>query len=439
METVEVAIVGGGPAGISAALFLAHAAPELTDRIVVLEKEHYPRDKYCAGGVGARADKLLGSIGVQVDVPSVVVNGVVFRAAGGQRVVRDMADGPIGRVVRRIEFDHALAKAAIGRGIRVLEGARVSRVGFSSSAAEIESARGSFRARVLLAADGVQSIVRRELGLGAARYQAQALELDTEPVAADLDRDLLSFDVSERKLSGYYWDFPTIVDGKELVCRGVYLLRKNRGEEPIEIQRVLEAQLAARGLDIARYKKKRYAERAFDLHAPLARPRVLLIGEAAGIDPVTGEGIAQAIQYGAVAGRYVAKKLPGGDFEFADWRREVMGSMIGRDLVVRTLGVGAFYGSYRPHIERFLLRSPDFIRVGIQHFAGKRWSRAALLRAGWSTAWHVGRWLAGRPADAPHARIESRASLEVVAHRRPASSQTEESDVATTASGASPR
>ena len=130
METVEVAIVGGGPAGISAALFLAHAAPELTDRIVVLEKEHYPRDKYCAGGVGARADKLLGSIGVQVDVPSVVVNGVVFRAAGGQRVVRDMADGPIGRVVRRIEFDHALAKAAIGRGIRVLEGARVSRVGF---------------------------------------------------------------------------------------------------------------------------------------------------------------------------------------------------------------------------------------------------------------------------------------------------------------------
>ena len=71
VEHVEVAIVGGGPAGISAALFLSHAAPELTDRIVVLEKEHYPREKYCAGGVGARADKLLGSIGVPVDVPGV--------------------------------------------------------------------------------------------------------------------------------------------------------------------------------------------------------------------------------------------------------------------------------------------------------------------------------------------------------------------------------
>ena len=164
--------------------------------------------------------------------------------------------------------------------------------------------------------------------------------MDTEPVPSDVDRDLMLFDVSRRALSGYYWDFPTIVDGRELVCRGVYLLRNSRAEPSIEIQHMLAAELAARGLDLARYKKKRYAERGFELHAPLSRPRVLLIGEAAGIDPVTGEGIAQAIQYGAVAGSYVARKLRTRDLFFDDWRHEVMGSMIGHDLSVRTLGVG---------------------------------------------------------------------------------------------------
>jgi len=411
VEQVEVAIVGGGPAGISAALFLAHAAPELTDRIVVLEKEHYPREKYCAGGVGARADNLLGSIGVQVDVPSVPLHGVAFRAVGQQRVVRDPG-GWIGRVVRRIEFDHELARTAMRRGIRVIEGARVQGVRVVPESVEIQSAHGALRARALIAADGVGSVVRRELGIGGARYQAQALELDTEPVASDVDRDLMLFDVSRRELPGYYWDFPTLVGGQELVCRGVYLLREGGAGSSLEIQEILAAELAARGLDLARYRKKRYAERGFDLHAPLSRQRVLLIGEAAGIDPVTGEGIAQAIQYGAVAGRYLARKLHVRDLCFDDWRHEVMGSMIGHDLSVRTLGVGAFYGRYRPQVERFLLDTPEFVRLGIQHFAGKRWSGPTLVRAGWGVAWHVARWLAGRPADVSGAPELARHSFE---------------------------
>jgi menaquinone-9 beta-reductase len=414
VEQVEVAIVGGGPAGISAALFLAHAAPELTDRIVVLEKEHYPREKYCAGGVGARADNLLGSIGVQIDVPSVPLNGIAYRAAGQERVVRDPVGGPIGRVVRRIEFDHELARTAVRRGIRVLEGARVLGVRVSPEGVELESACGALRARAIVAADGVASVVRRELGIGAGCYQAQALELDTEPVASDVDRDLMLFDISRRSLTGYYWDFPTIVGGRELVCRGVYLLRRSGEGSPVEIQSILAAELDARGLELSRYKKKRYAERGFDLHAPLSRPRVLLIGEAAGIDPVTGEGIAQAVQYGAVAGSYLARKLRARDLTFGDWRDEVMTTMIGHDLAVRTLGVEAFYGAHRPHVERFLLDTPEFVRLGIQHFAGKRWAVSTIASATSGAARHIARWLlAGRPADVPPTPELGRQSFEV--------------------------
>lgn len=370
--------MGGGPAGMATALFLAHAAPHLIDRMLVVEKERYPREKFCAGGVGKRADHLLGRIGLHVAVPSVPVNAIAFRAMGRTTVVREHG---IGRVVRRIEFDHELAELARQRGIQVKEGLRVLGVSRTGAELEVDTSSGPIRTKVLVGADGVQSVVRRAMGFGAGKYRAQALEVDTEPTDSDLERDVLLFDATRRDLPGYYWDFPTVVGGRELVCRGVYLLRTSSGPAAVEIQDVLAEELAARGLDLGRCRKKRYAELAFDPHAPLSRPGVLLVGEAAGIDPVTGEGIAQAIQYGATAGSYLSKKLAQNDFAFEDWPAEIRGSSVGRDLLVRTLGVGLFYGRPRPNVERFLLDNPEFIRVGAQHFGGKRWSRAALGRA----------------------------------------------------------
>ena len=66
---VDLAIVGGGPAGVSTALFLAAADPSRIGRVVVLEKETYPRDKICAGAIGKRAENALAEIGVHVEVP----------------------------------------------------------------------------------------------------------------------------------------------------------------------------------------------------------------------------------------------------------------------------------------------------------------------------------------------------------------------------------
>jgi flavin-dependent dehydrogenase len=389
VQRVEILIVGGGPAGLSTALFLAQAAPELTPRIVVLEKDAYPREKFCAGAIGARADSLLGSIGVVVDTPSVPISGIALRAAGGELEVRG---GPIGRVVRRIEFDHELCRIVRARGIRVLDGQRVSSILPAGNGYAVRTSATEFDARVLVGADGVASIVRRALGFGAARYNAQALEVDTPPAAGDLDRDLLLFDLSDRTLPGYYWDFPTTVAGRSLVCRGVYMLKSGTSEATVEIQSVLERKLGGIGIELANCKKKRYAERGFDLASPLARPAALLVGEASGIDPVTGEGIAQAIQYGAVAGAYVARKLREGDVSFSDWRKEIANTMIGRDLFTRSLGTPLFYGSARPAIERFLLETPDFIRVGMQHFAGQRWSKSAVARSALSALRHTAGW-----------------------------------------------
>jgi len=376
-ERSAVLVVGGGPAGIATALFLAHAAPSLSDRIVVLEKEKYPREKFCAGAVGARADRLLASIGVVVDVPSAPIGGIAFRAMGRTVSVREPGAG---RVVRRIEFDAELAACAKRRGIRILDGVRVTAVRFGAHEVEIESSRGTLESDVVVGADGVGSIVRRSLGFPDTPYSAQALEVDTPPAPSDVSRDLILFDVSNRELSGYYWDFPTIVNGEPLVCRGVYYLRRGASGPRKEIQDVLAEELRARELDLAKLRKKRYAERGFHRGGPVGARRALLVGEAAGIDPVTGEGIAQAIQYGAVAGAYLARKIEEGDVRFSDFHSHVRSAPVGRDLMVREAGFPLFYGARRPNVERFLLECPDFIRIGLQHFSGKPWSRGALAR-----------------------------------------------------------
>jgi flavin-dependent dehydrogenase len=381
---VDVVIVGGGPAGLATGLFLCHADARRAGRVVVLEKEKYPRDKFCAGGIGARADQMLAQIGVTIDVPSVAIEGVLLQLGGGALCVRE---GGIGRVVRRLEYDHALARAVEKRGVRVVEGAKVTAVSVGPDGVAVDSTQGSFRGCVLVGADGVGSFVRRAIGLGGGNLRAQVVELDTEEVPGDPARDLLQFDASDPTLTGYAWDFPTLVDGEKLVCRGVYHLRLDNRE--VDIRAMLARRLAERGLDIARYRLKRYAERGFELHEPYAASRVLLVGEAAGIDALTGEGIAQAIAYGAFAGPYLAEKLDRGTLSFTDFVGRLARSPVGIELGLRGRIVPWFFGKNRAKIERFLLAAPDFARLALKHFAGRRLPRATIARTALLATWHA--------------------------------------------------
>jgi menaquinone-9 beta-reductase len=367
----DVAVVGGGPSGISTALHLQAAAPGA--RIVVLEKERYPRDKICAGGIGARAFRLLEAIGVEVACPHVALDAVALRVAGETVVVREPG---LGAVVRRIEFDHAFARRAIERGITVRDGCAVEAIAVDARGVAIASGGQTLRARCVVGADGVGGIVRRQAGFPRGELRAQVVELDTEHAPGDLPRDTIVFDFSTRELRGYAWDFPTLVGDRPLVCRGIYAL----GVAADHPRARLGAYLAARGLDLARYRIKQFAERGFEPGAALSRPRVLLVGEAAGIDIATGEGIGQAIEYGAVAGRYLARALADDDLGFHDWRWAIDRHHLGLQLRIRHAAHRAFYGRGRATVERMLPRLPALVRAGVQDFAGVPVSGLGLVR-----------------------------------------------------------
>ena len=363
----NVIIVGGGPAGLATALFLAAADPGLRERIVVLEKKRYPRDKPCAGAMGSRADRALARIGVSVDVPSVPFDGMVLTTTVG-RVER--RTGGLGRVVRRLEFDARLAEIACARGIRVLDGTGATAVDYGPGGVSVETPLGTLRGEVLVGADGVGSTVRRAMGLPQGTLRAQVVEVDTPVTVADLSRDIVHFDLADRTLRGYAWDFPTVVDGEPLVSRGVYALRS--GDTPGEDVGVrLDRRLEAQGLcPAALSKTKRFSERGFEPHRAASDMRTLLVGEAAGIDALTGEGIAQAIEYGEAAARYLARKLATRDLGFRDWKRHLVRSRLGIDLLVRRSCVELLYDVPRPFMEGYLSAAPEMLGTAMAWFSG---------------------------------------------------------------------
>lgn len=401
MKHYDIAIVGGGPAGIATALFAVAADSGLADRIVVLEKARYPRDKFCGGAVAARADDLLATIGVKVDVPSVHVRGFSFVSRHGK--VCQRLDLGIGRVIRRMEFDQALAMVARARGISIIEDAAVQSATVDSQGVTLTAANATIRAKVAVGADGVGGIMRRSLGLGAGRLRAQVIELDTEPVPGDPERDLLHFDIADPDFTGYAWDFPTVVNGRELVCRGVYHLKYD--DRPQDIVARLQRRLRERGLDLRDYRIKRFAERGFEPRSPCAAPRVLLVGEAAGIDAVTGEGIAQAIQYGAVAGPYVSAKLRTQDFSFSDWDRRLAKAKVGVDLTIRHALLPYYYGEKRRWFEPHFTTRPEFVASSLAEFAGQPTSNLRMAKGALAGVWNL--MLGSLRGRGPHSEADT--------------------------------
>ncbi|MFO0602284.1 MAG: NAD(P)/FAD-dependent oxidoreductase [Polyangiales bacterium] len=377
----DVVIVGGGPAGLTTAIALVERVPRLRARLVVLERDAYPREKVCAGAVSGMGEALLAALDVRVDVPAEVMHGHAVRSPRGLSVARP---GRVARVVRREQYDAALADVARARGVRVETSCAVRGVGppAADGTVAVETARGALRACAVVGADGVGSAVRRTIGARPGGLRAQVVEVDTEPVAGDVPRDLLHFDTSDPGLHGYAWDFATRVDGEALVCRGVYrLLREGeRAGDGADVRDRLDARLAAIGLDPSRYRRKRFAERGFSPRDVLATERVMLVGEAAGVDPFSGEGIGPAIEYGVLAAGFLAEHLGG---TLLGWTSRVRRSRLALDLRARGALVAPYYdGPLRAAIDGALARSPAPLEALGDLFGGRRPRLRTVARAG---------------------------------------------------------
>src|SRR5579864_7417307 len=118
MAAHDVAVIGAGPAGSTAAYRLARAGA----RVLIVDRSHFPRDKPCGGGVTGRAARLLPfSIDTVVED---VIERVECRLDFGPRFERH-AQAPLAYMTQRKRLDHLLLEQAVGAGAELQQGATV--------------------------------------------------------------------------------------------------------------------------------------------------------------------------------------------------------------------------------------------------------------------------------------------------------------------------
>ncbi len=338
----NIIIIGGGPSGLSTALHIARDFPDLTARILVLEKARYPRLKLCAGGLVIDAEVILQRLGLDVsEVPHVDADRMHFdfEARGLQiRVPKRHAL----RVIRRDEFDHWLAKKAESRGVEIREGVAVRNILPDEDGVTVETNQGDFRAQVVVGADGSNGITRRRIFPQAPVHTARVLEVLTPAYAPPglqekerSERAYFDFFPVLRNIAGYVWDFPTQVNGQIMRCWGIYDTNLLAEEERPPLKEPLDEEMSRFGFHLQDYEIKGHPIRWFTPQNPMAVPRVLLVGDAAGADPFLGEGISIALGYGALAARAIGESFVKNDFSFNSYKKRVLKSALGQTLITR--------------------------------------------------------------------------------------------------------
>lgn len=329
--SVDVLIVGAGPAGSAAATWARRAGLS----VMLVDRAPSGRDKCCGDGLTALALRELESLALQPERLGswMSVTAACVRTPRGHvmRLPLPSKSGQFAAVCRRMELDTALVERAEASGAEVRFG-----VGFESfedsgergSTARVLLTDGtSVQARFVVAADGVYSAVRKALGIGPHRYRGDWHAFRGYANASgEAARDMWVW-FEPDLLPGYAWSFP-LGDGRVNLGFGVPRSAVGRhavngtangtgtlaGSEIAAVwasltQRPHIANVLGRHTHDAAKKAWPIPARMGGLE--LARGRTLLCGDAAAAaDPLTGEGIGQALQMGRMAAAAIARGGP---------------------------------------------------------------------------------------------------------------------------------
>jgi geranylgeranyl reductase family protein len=393
MKRLDAVIVGAGPAGTACAI----TAADLGLDVVVCDKATFPRDKTCGDGLTTAALRLLEALGV----PNTALAGewarvdeTVVVSPSGRRVSLPLPSaGAHAAVVPRATLDHALVDVTRRRGVEVREAAPVTDVVADTDGVKVQTADGTtYETRFVVACDGHWSPVRRLVAPTAAPDLGTWHAARTYYSGVDDRRLWIVFEPD--LLPGYAWIFP-LPSGRANVGFGVLRSDGRTGKE----LKALWSDVVQRPsmTNVLRDAKPEGPVRAWPIPtnytpATLVHGRTLFAGDAAAVvDPMTGEGIAQALETGLLAARAIAAGVTadavaaryrgdvdlalGRDLRFAHALQRILNSPLGARGAVRVAGLTPWT---RRNFARWLFE--DYPRALL--LTPRRWHRHMLTGPG---------------------------------------------------------
>ena len=359
----DVAVVGAGPAGSATALLLARAGA----RVLLVDRARFPREKPCSEYLSPESTRVLERLGPEVLAAVAAASPAQLT---GMKVVAPSGTGVVGRfetfsfALPRTRFDAILRNAAEAAGVEVRERVRVEELVYDGGAVGGliarhvgRGTRDAYRARVVVGADGLRSIVARRLGMvhtaGPRRMAFTAHVADVHDV-----HDLGEMHVGR---PGYVGLGP-IGDGVTTVALVVPLAEARRGDR-------FFAELNRFPGIAGRFDARRIVRRVLAT-GPFARwsrrpvaagggGGALLVGDAADFfDPFTGQGIYSALRGAELAASAILDTLTTGASlrQYARARRR---EFTGKWLLERLIGIAVGWPALIERVVGRMIRRPE--------------------------------------------------------------------------------
>ncbi len=250
------------------------------------------------------------------------------------------------QVIRRLDFDADLVAQARERGIEVIEGEGIVSYETNSQSVVVRTTEGrELVTKVLVGADGAASVVRKQIlhNKKETPHRLFMMELQVPMPQGYESTMIYDFTMMNRGLKGYIWLFPA--PGNRLNVGIMHYPAKKSNLSGRELSAMLREGLAPFGVQLPKKGVRGWPVWGYHPRATISEERVLTVGDAAGIDGLTGEGIAVAMEQAIVAGDVIHQALTTEKYSFSSYRKKIRKAIVGQELSLDRWLSKLVYGS----------------------------------------------------------------------------------------------